>query len=138
MPISNPVDPIAAHLGGGIVQVFSGYPVSGNFDRFEVQVSMTLAGPYQLFSNRTFKNRDGWIYGFPVGGTAYLQIRAIAVDGSVSDWVQVKKAILNKIRVRMSAKAIQGSRISESAVFVTRKAENRLLAFRSLEEVNFI
>lgn len=137
MAISNPVDPIAAHVGGGIIQVFAGFPVSGEFNYFEVRVSTALAGPYQLFGNRTFKHRDGWIYGFPVGGTAYMQIRAVAIDGSMSDWVQVKKAILNKIRIRMQCRAIQGSILSAGAVLVTRKVENRLLAFRAESEVTF-
>lgn len=138
MPISEPVNPIAAHIGGGIVQVYVEFPVTGILRYFEVRVGSSLSGPYQYFGNRRFKHKDGWIYGFTPTTVIYMQIRAVATDGSTSDWVQVKKAVLNKVRVIMQVRALQGSVLEENAVLVTPKVENRLLAFRVEERVEFI
>lgn len=135
--ISVPINPMAAHIGGGIIQVYAEFPASGELKHFEVRVSKNLAGPYQLFGNRTFTQKDGWIYGFPVGGIAYMQIRSVGVDGSFSDWVQVKKAILNKILVIMKLEAIQGSVLAENALLVTPKVGGRTLAFRTPQEITF-
>lgn len=136
--ITVPINPMAAHMGGGIIQVYADFPVSGELKHFEVRVAKELAGPYQLFGNRFFKNKDGWLYGFAVGsGTVYMQIRSVGIDGSFSDWVQVKKAILNKPIVIMRLEAIQGSMIAENAMFVTPKVGGRTLAFRTPQEITF-
>lgn len=135
--ISEPVNPIAAHVGGGIVQVYVGFPTTGTLRYFEVRVGAAVAGPYQYFGNRRFKHKDGWIYGFTPTTVIYMQIRAVDVDGSASDWVQVKKAVLNKVRVIMRVRAIQGSALEQDAVLVIPKVENRLLAFRSEERIEF-
>ena len=139
MPVTDPINPIAAHIGGGVVQVYVD-PQDESLvavAKYEVTCAMTIDGTYYAFSNRFFSGRDGYIYGFPVGKTVYLRIRAIGADGSLSDWVQVVLGTASKPTTVMQLTAISGSTIPEGAVFVSQKDSHRLYGFKAVSEITF-
>lgn len=136
-----PINPIAAHVGSGVVQVYVIPPVipanHTQFSKFEVQSALALEGPYFQFSNRFFSTKDWFIYDFPLGNTVYIQIRSVLTDGTTSDWVQARLGVLGKPTVVMELVAPTGSRIDAGSMFTARKNEDWMVGFIALTDINF-
>ncbi len=134
--IDPPENAVAAHIGGGVVQINVTPPDSGTLDHYEVQVAEAIDGPYYQFSNFMFEDRTGYIYNFPLSSIVYIRIRSVSKDGSTSTWLQVKHGTPDIIKVSMELSCIAGSVIPQGARFCVLKG-NRILAFDSDEEVTF-
>jgi len=129
---------LAAHLGGGVVMIHvpSPYPQPSGFSRYEVKISPELDGNYTKFSNFTFHFREGHLVGLPVlGNSIYMQIRMIFRDNTASEWVQVRKGIINNPTVDVSITSVSGSKIPKGEIFTSRKDNTRIFAFRTQEEI---
>lgn len=139
--LSPPRNPVGVHIGGGILQIHVDPPEEGIADAYEIRAGFELSGPYFSFSNSIFKGENGLIYNFPLGTTVYVQVRALAAafntNGIRSDWVQVRRGLLHRPKVMMRCIAPDGSQIPEAALFVVPKLPDKILAFRSDEEINF-
>lgn len=140
--ISVPLNPLAAHIGQGIVQVHVQTPLSVQqglnvLRHYEVQAAYNIGGPYLGYSNNIFNTPDGFLHNFPVGLTIYMQIRAVAMDGSISDWVQVAAATTNLPTVVMQCRAPRNSQIPNNAMFCVAKKPHRLVGFLAKEEIVF-
>jgi hypothetical protein len=137
MAISEPINPMAAHLGAGVVQLYTEPPVSGELDVYEVQCAISLAGPYSFVMNRFFNKKDAVLYGFAIGLNAYLRIRARDTEGNYSNWVQVKRAIVNTPLVGVTCRCIKGSVIPEGAVFSVTKKPDRIAGLVAAQTIEF-
>jgi hypothetical protein len=146
--ISVPVDPIAVHVGHGVVQIHADFPLetiyspeSGTyvplFKEFEVEASPQLNGPYQPFSNNRFENKDGFVYNFPQGQNVHLRIRSVGTNNAVSDWMQIRKGILSRPIVDMECRAVRGSIIPAGAMFTMPKNKSRVIGFIVQDNVEF-
>jgi len=138
MPISEPINPMAVHLGGGVVQLYTEPPVSGELDSYEILCARALDGTYESVSNKFSTNRDAFLYGFSFGTNAYIRIRAIGTDGSESAWVQVKRAVASKPYIGMTCRCIEGSTIPAGAVFAVPKRPDRIQGVVATDDVDFI
>lgn len=137
MAISEPINPLVAHLGAGVLQLRVENPVSGTLARYEIRCARALAGPYSSYSSRFFTLNDAFIYGFAIGLTAYIQVRAIGTDGSESDWVQARLGQIQTCEVMAECSCIAGSRIPAGAMFVVPKMPDRLAGLVAVNEINF-
>lgn len=136
MSVDNPTEAYAGHLGNGVIQVRVDHPDFDSVEEFHVQTGYAEDGPYYLISNYRFTGRDGFIYGYVPGFTVYMQIRAIGVDGTVGDWVQVKAATVSKPTIVMECTGIEGSRIEAGSMFTHVKAD-RIFGVRAVSQINF-
>jgi hypothetical protein len=137
MPISEPQNPVAAHIGSGVVQIHVEPPLTGVVLKYQVQTSFDLAGPYVQYSSSEFKSKDGFVLNVPLGKPVYMQVRAIGVDYSASQWVQIRAGAISKPTVRMECIAPRGSLIPKGSIFCVPKLPGRLLGFVALEDINF-
>lgn len=135
--ISVPVQPVAAHLGQGVIQLRTNFPLEINFKEFEVHAAPTLDGEYMAFSNNRFSTKDGFIYNFPLGENVYLRIRSVSHTNITSAWVQVKRGVLLRPTVTMQCRAVRGSLIPQGALFTAVKDPNRIIGFTADEDVQF-
>jgi hypothetical protein len=133
MAVSNPINPIAAHVGSGVLQIKVENQVG--VARYELMFSDELNGTYYEFSNNSFTGNDGFVYGFPIGLSVFAKIRAIGEDETESDWVQVKRAQYSNPQVNMIVTGIVGTVIPAGSVFTCQKNKERLYGFRFLDEV---
>jgi hypothetical protein len=137
MPISQPINPLAVHIGSGVIQLYVLPPASGTLRRYEIQCAFAMAGPYQSYSNWFFTDKDAYIYGFAIGRNVYVRIRAIDVDGSVSEWEQAKLGLIQTVEVLAECSCIEGSRIPEGARFVIHKRPDRLVGLVAQQDIEF-
>jgi hypothetical protein len=135
--IGNPVNPFAMHIGGGVVQLYVEPPTYGTLDRYELQGSLDLDGEYTQIGIMSISSKDIFIYNVPPGIVIFLQIRAVSKDGSVSEWIQVRRGVAGKCTVTMQCRCIEGSIIPAGALFTMSKKPGRLIGFRSDDMVVF-
>lgn len=136
--MNEPINPIACHLGQGVVQLYTLPPENVTLIKYEVQVSKQLNGTYKRVGLQSTSDKDVFLFNFTPTTTAYIQIRAITgtQDNKItSNWVQVKKAIASKVTVVMRCRAVSGSIIPENALFVMPKYPGRVIGFRADNEV---
>lgn len=135
--ISEPRNPIAAHRGMGVVQIYTLPPESGVLDHYEIQVAQSIDGPYQRFSNFLFRNQDAFINDFIPGTTVYIQIRAVDASDNKSNWVQVSLGILTKPKITMRCRCTPGSKILAGSIFTMPKLNEHIVGFVADEDINF-
>jgi hypothetical protein len=138
MAISEPINPMAVHLGAGVLQLYVETPVSGTLGRYEVSCSRALNGVYEGCAQRFFSQKDACLYDFTLGSDAYLRIRAIGTDGSASDWVQVKRGVASKPYIGMTCRCIEGSLIPAGAIFAIPKRPDRIVGIVATQDIEFI
>lgn len=131
-----PTSAFAAHLGGGIVQVFVTHPDMDSVVAHEVVSSDSLSGTYYETGNNRFTGRDTFIYGFTPGRTIYMKVRAIGADNEASDWVQVRLGSASRERIVMRCTGVQGSIIADGSLFCCTK-DNRIFGVRNDGQINF-
>lgn len=135
--ILEPRNPLAVHLGAGVVQMYVLPPLSGSLLKYEVQTSKAIDGIYKPVGLMNTSPKDLFLFNFPVGSTVYLRIRAISLDNSASPWVQVKRGEAQLAQVLMHCSSVHGSQIPAAALFVMPKNPGRLVGFRSDQLVIF-
>jgi hypothetical protein len=135
--ISEPRNPLAVHLGAGVVQMYVLPPLSGSLLKYEVQTSKALAGPYKPVGLMNTSQKDLFLFNFPIGSTVYLRIRAISLDRTASEWVQVRRGEAQLAKVIMWCRSVHESQIPANALFTMPKNPGRLVGFRSDQLVIF-
>jgi hypothetical protein len=115
--IQAPTNPLALHLGQGVVMFSWGHPAPERVDHYEVYASTSELGTYEKYPGAEFVPRRGRIFGVPVGSTAFFQMCAIGFNGAQSSFVQVKLGKLEPLTIAMKVRAIQGSQIKDQAIF---------------------
>lgn len=134
--IDPPLFPLAVHMGQGAVFLSWGHDTPELVSYYELVAAATLAGPYVKYLNGEFQSRHGMIRNIPIGATAYFQLRAVGVNGAVSDWVQVKKGKFNNSTlVSLKVRAIEGSRILQGAIFTDTDQETGLILAMQANEL---
>lgn len=136
MAISEPVNPLGAHVGGGSVLIHCEEPVVGIADQYEIQVGETLAGNYFTYNRSKFYHNIALLKNLPYGNSLYFRIRAITVNQEISNWVQVKRGVPQLQTATIQIKSISGSSITENAKFITLDNADRLSGFMALQAIN--
>lgn len=133
---SQPVNPLAVHIGNGAMLVTWGEPLTGQASSYEVWASSSLNGNYYKFSNGEFNLTHGLLNNLPVQATIYLKIRAKSPNGQYSPYAQFRPGRVNYPTVKMKVKSVSGSIISSGAIFSKQISGSRLLALKALSEIS--
>lgn len=135
--ISEPINPLAAHVGGGGVLIYC-TPPTGNVivKEYETQVSTSLTGTYINYNRSFHPHNINLIKNFPFGVDLYFRIRALSPTGLASNWVQVRRGIPQLQTEILRISAISGSSIPEGAKFITRDKADRLSGFKALTAIS--
>lgn len=126
---SDPILPLAAHIGNGAVMLTWIPPLSGQPSFYEINCSTSLNGTYFPYNRSIFKNPIGLINNFPFDRTMYFRIRAGTEDGNYSNWVQAKLGILQKQSTVMRVKGPAGSTVVSGAKVAILDGVDRLAGF---------
>lgn len=133
---SQPVNPLAVHMGNGAMLVTWGAPLTGQASEYEIWASNSLTGNYYKFSNGEFELTHGVLNNLPVNTTVYLKIRAKSPTGQYSPYAQFRAGQINYPTIKMKLKSVSGSVISAGSVFSKQVSGSRLLAFKALSEIS--
>jgi hypothetical protein len=131
-----PTNPLAIHLGQGVIFFAFGHPAPEKVDHYELYASLSLGGQYTKYPQGEFNELHGMIQNVPIGITIYFQLRAVGINGADSTFVQVKKGKTYNPLVSMKVRAIRGSKIKSGATFNAVDQETgRLIVIRAPAEI---
>jgi len=136
--IDPPQNPLAVHIGQGAVLFTWEAPETGTPDYYQVFAAAQEAGPYRLYGTGSrFRGTRGVIRNVPVGITAFFQMRAVGLNGAISEFVQVMAGQFQEQTVQLSVRAIEGSQIPEGATFTMYDQQlDLLVAMRAVEAID--
>lgn len=134
--IDDPQAVLAAHVGQGTLFIQWTHPTPDLVRVYEIYGSMTDGGPYtKLQHGESFITR-AMLHNIPMASQVYLQIRAIGINGAISNFVGARQGKFQNPSVRCSVRAISGSTIPEGALFVHRDENTgRLIGLRAESDI---
>lgn len=134
--IADPSAALAAHLGQGTLFVQWTHPTPELVNYYEVYGSAVDGGPYTKLQHGEFKITHGLLHNIPMAFTVYLQVRAVGLNGAISNFTPVRQGKFQLPSVRCSVRAISGSTIPAGALFVAKDEQTgRLIGFRAETDI---
>ena len=133
-----PTNPVACHVGNGMLVLYWDIPTTGTVKRYEIYLSLSESGIYKRYFNGSFTENRGQIYNVPMNETVYLRVKAIDVDGSESSLAQFTRGKIEKPIVSMKCRAIHGSLIPKDAVFSVHDSVDRIVAAKAVADINIV
>lgn len=117
--IADPTNPLAVHMGQGAVLLGWQHATPTLVQYYEIFASGSLNGVYTPYQRSRFTAMRGLVNNVPLGINAFFRIRAVGVNGAVSNLVQVKLGKLARISAGFKVRGIAGSRIPINSTFTT-------------------
>lgn len=133
-PPLEPSNPLAAHIGNGTVLLSWTETNASLVDHYQVWASEDAVNYFQ-YMNAEFQGDRAMIHNVPIGITAYLKIRAIGIDGRISNFVDFQAATIQKPSKQFMIRAIDGSLIRQGAVFSVLDMSGRIVAIQAVADI---
>lgn len=134
--IADPTAALAAHLGQGTLFIQWLHSEPELVDYYEVYGSAFDGGPYTKLQHGEFRILHGLLHNIPMGVQVYLQVRAVGLNGAVSNFTPVKQGKFQMSSVRCAVRAISGSTIPAGAIFVSKDEETgRLIGLKAEADI---
>ena len=134
--IPAPTNALGVHLNQGRVIVTWQHAEPERVDYFEVYAALNVDGPFYPYPTGRSKANYCFLKNVPLGSTLYLQVRAVGVNGLLSDFTTVKRGKFETIEGLLSVTAISGSVILKDTTFSSLdKRTGEVITFRAKDRI---